>query len=190
MDDAHGFGVLGKSGRGTLEHFGLDATRVPILMGTLGKALGTFGAFVAGDGDLIEYLVQRARTYIYTTAMPPALASATRTALRLIDEENWRRERLTANVSRFRALAQRSDIKLMPSQTPIQHIVLGTAARAIAVSESLWQRGFWVAAIRPPTVPEGSARLRITLSAAHREEQIAGFIEALAELLVRSRELP
>jgi 8-amino-7-oxononanoate synthase len=190
VDDAHGLGVLGQHGRGTLEHFGLDARQVPILMGTLGKALGSFGAFVAGGEDLIEYLIQRARTYIYTTATPPAVASATRMALRLIDEESWRRERLAANITRFRNLAQRAAIELTTSRTPIQPIVLGTAARAMAVSEALWQRGFWVAAIRPPTVPEGSARLRITLSAAHRDEQIDGLIEALAEALGQARESP
>jgi 8-amino-7-oxononanoate synthase len=190
VDDAHGLGVLGQHGRGTLEHFGLDARQVPILMGTLGKALGSFGAFVAGGEDLIEYLIQRARTYIYTTATPPAVASATRMALRLIDEESWRRDRLAANITRFRNLAQRAAIELTTSRTPIQPIVLGTAARAMAVSEALWQRGFWVAAIRPPTVPEGSARLRITLSAAHRDEQIDGLIEALAEALGQARESP
>ncbi len=183
VDDAHGIGVLGRRGRGTLEHFGLDARRVPILMGTLGKAFGTFGAFVAGAEDLIEYLIQRARTHIYTTALPAGIACATRMALRLIDEESWRRERLNANIARFRSLAQGAGIDLADSQTPIQPIVLGTAVRALAVSEALWERGFWVTAIRPPTVPEGTARLRITLSAAHRDEQIDRLVEALAEAL-------
>jgi 8-amino-7-oxononanoate synthase len=185
VDDAHGIGVLGRSGRGTIEHFGLDARQVPILMGTLGKAFGTFGAFVAGTEDLIEYLIQRSRTHIYTTALPPGIAGATRTALRLIEEESWRRDRLNANVTRFRSLAGGAGIDLTDSQTPIQPIVLGTAARALAVSEALWERGFWVTAIRPPTVPEGTARLRITFSAAHREAQIDGLVEALAEALRR-----
>jgi 8-amino-7-oxononanoate synthase len=154
-------------------------------MGTLGKAFGTFGAFVAGTEDLIEYLIQRARTHIYTTALPPGIAGATRTALRLIEEESWRRDRLNANVTRFRSLARGAEINLTDSQTPIQPIVLGTAARALAVSEALWERGFWVTAIRPPTVPEGTARLRITFSAAHRESQIDGLVEALAEALRR-----
>jgi 8-amino-7-oxononanoate synthase len=188
VDDAHGLGVLGQRGRGTLEHFGLDPGSVPILMGTLGKALGTFGAFVAGGEDLIEYLVQRARTYIYTTAIPPAVASATRVALRLLEEENWRRERLAANITHFRSLAQLAAIELTPSRTPIQPLLLGAASRAVAVSEALWRRGFWVTAIRPPTVPEGSARLRITLSAVHRDEQIVGLIEALAEALAQHHE--
>jgi 8-amino-7-oxononanoate synthase len=183
VDDAHGIGVLGRGGRGTLEHFGLDARQAPILMGTLGKAFGTFGAFAAGTEELIEYLIQSARTYIYTTALPPAVACATRAALRLIDEESWRRERLNANIARFRSLAQGAGIELASSRTPIQPIVLGTAARALAVSEALWARGFWVTAIRPPTVPEGTARLRITLSAAHRDEQIDRLVEALAEAL-------
>ncbi len=183
VDDAHGIGVLGRGGRGTLEHFGLDARQVPILMGTLGKAFGTFGAFVAGGADLVEYLIQRARTHIYTTALPPGIACATRMALRLMDEESWRRERLNANIAHFRSLAQGAGIGLAGSQTPIQPIVLGTAARALAVSEALWERGFWVTAIRPPTVPEGTARLRITLSAAHRDGQIDRLVEALAEAL-------
>jgi 8-amino-7-oxononanoate synthase len=186
VDDAHGIGVLGRSGRGTIEHFDLDARQVPILMGTLGKAFGTFGAFVAGTEDLIEYLIQRARTHIYTTALPPGIACATRTALRLIEEESWRRDLLNANITRFRSLAQSAGIELTDSQTPIQPIVFGTAVRALAVSEALWERGFWVTAIRPPTVPEGTARLRITLSAAHREEQIDGLVEALAEALRRT----
>jgi 8-amino-7-oxononanoate synthase len=183
VDDAHGIGVLGGGGRGTLEHFGLDARRVPILMGTLGKAFGTFGAFVAGAEELIEYLIQRARTHIYTTALPPGIAGATRMALRLMDEESWRRERLHSNIARFRSLAQGAGIELADSQTPIQPIELGSAERALAVSGALWERGFWVTAIRPPTVPEGTARLRITLSAAHRDEQIDRLVEALAEAL-------
>ncbi len=183
VDDAHGIGVLGATGRGTVEHFGLAAASVPILMGTLGKAIGTFGAFVAGSNDLIEYLMQKARTYIYTTALPPAIAAATRTALRLIDEESWRRERVLSHVERFRKAAERSGIELGPSRTPIQPIVLGTSARALAASEALWTKGIWVVAIRPPTVPEGSARLRVTLSAAHRHSDIERLVETLAAVL-------
>jgi 8-amino-7-oxononanoate synthase len=181
VDDAHGLGVLGARGRGSLEHFGLDAAQVPILMGTFGKALGTCGAFVAGSEELIEYLIQRARTYIYTTALPSAIACATRAALRLVDDEAWRRERLFANITRFRSAAQQAGVELTPSSTPIQPIVLGSAGRAIAVSDALWERGFWVTAIRPPTVPEGTARLRITLSAAHRDEHIDQLVDALVQ---------
>jgi len=183
VDDAHGLGVLGATGRGTLEHFGLEPGSVPILMGTLGKALGTFGAFVAGSGDLVEYLVQKARTYIYTTALPPAVAAATREALRLVDEESWRRERVLSHVKRFRAAARASGIPLVESSTPIQPIVLGSAARALAASDALWQRGIWVAAIRPPTVPEGSARLRVTFSAAHRDGDVDRLVETLTTIL-------
>ena len=183
VDDAHGLGVLGATGRGTLEHFGLEPGSVPILMGTLGKALGTFGAFVAGSGDLVEYLVQKARTYIYTTALPPAVAAATREALRLVDEESWRRERVLSHVKRFRAAARASGIPLVESSTPIQPIVLGSASRALAASDALWQRGIWVAAIRPPTVPEGSARLRVTFSAAHRDGDVDRLVETLTTIL-------
>lgn len=183
VDDAHGIGVLGATGRGTLEHCGLKSEAVPILMGTLGKALGTFGAFVAGSNDLIEYLVQKARSYIYTTALPPAVAAATREALRLVDVECWRRERVLSHVQRFRAAARAAGLELAESSSPIQPIVLGSATRALAASDALWNRGIWVAAIRPPTVPEGSARLRITLSAAHRDDDIDRLVETLAAVL-------
>ena len=183
VDDAHGTGVLGATGRGTLEHHGLKPAAVPILMGTLGKALGTFGAFVAGSNDLIEYLIQKARSYIYTTALPPAVAAATREALRLVDAESWRRERVLAHAQRFRAAALASGLELAESNSPIQPIVLGSAARALAASDALWNRGIWVAAIRPPTVPEGSARLRVTLSAAHRDGDIDRLVESLAAVL-------
>jgi 8-amino-7-oxononanoate synthase len=183
VDDAHGLGVLGATGRGTLEHFGLPAQAAPILMGTLGKALGTFGAFVAGSGELIEYLIQKARTYIYTTALPPAVAAATRAALRLVDAERWRCERVTKHVARFRDAAASAGLELGASQTPIQPLILGSAARALHASDALWERGIWVTAIRTPTVPEGSARLRITLSASHSEEDIARLVEALASVM-------
>jgi 8-amino-7-oxononanoate synthase len=152
-------------------------------MGTLGKALGTFGAFVAGSDSLIEYLVQKARTYIYTTALPPAVAAATRAALQLIDEESWRRERVLGHVKRFRATAGAAGIPLAESGTPIQPIILGSAARALAASDALWQRGIWVTAIRPPTVPEDSARLRVTFSAAHRDSDLDRLVETLAAVL-------
>lgn len=182
VDDAHGLGVLGAHGGGALEQLGLSQREVPILMGTLGKALGTFGAFVAGDEALIETLIQQARSYIYTTALPPALAEATRASLRLARTESWRRERLVALIARFRAGAEQLGLPLLPSATPIQPLLAGESARALAQSEALLARGLLVTAIRPPTVPEGGARLRITLSAAHSEEQIDRLLEALGAL--------
>jgi 8-amino-7-oxononanoate synthase len=187
VDDAHGLGVLGKRGGGCLEHFGLGMEQVPVLMGTLGKALGTAGAFVAGPGDLIEFLIQKARPYIYTTASPPALAEATRTALRIAREEHWRREHLTSLITRLRGgleeLAGRTHLRLMQSPTPIQPLVVGDAAKAVRLSNALLERGILISAIRPPTVPEGTARLRITLSAVHTETQVDRLLETLAEAM-------
>ena len=183
IDDAHGLGVLGDNGGGVLEHFGLGMTEVPILMGTLGKAFGSFGAFVAGSADLIETLIQRARSYIYTTATPPALAEATRAALRLVQSEGWRRERLVELVTRFRAGAAQLGLPLMQSTTPIQALIVGDAARAVQLSEALHERGILISAIRPPTVPEGTARLRITFSAAHSEAQVDRLLGALSEVM-------
>ena len=181
-DDAHGIGVLGKTGRGTLEHLGLSLVPPLILMGTLGKAFGVFGAFVAGEAALIETLIQRARTYIYTTALPPAVAEAVRASLRIVRTEGWRRERLQALVAQFRAGAESLGLVLAPSPTPIQPVVLGAAETALAASRHLRARGILVPAIRPPTVPEGSARLRITFSAAHEPAQVERLLQALAEL--------
>ncbi len=178
VDDAHGFGVLG-DGAGAVAHCGLAEADVPVYVGTLGKALGTFGAFVAGSETLIEYLVQRARTYIYTTAPPPALAAATRTALALARRDGWRRARLTELILRFRAGAERLGLPLMASATPIQPLLVGDATRAMALGARLLEAGYWVTPIRPPTVPAGTARLRITLSAAHTPEQVDGLVEAL-----------
>ncbi len=180
VDDAHGLGVLGALGRGSLEHCALDASAVPILVGTFGKALGSFGAFVAGDAALIDTLIQRARSYVYTTALPPAIAAATRAALRLVQHEPWRRERLRSLVQRFRAGAASHGLPLMASSTPIQPLLIGESARALRLSEALEKCGFWVGAIRPPTVPRGSARLRVTLSAAHTEADVDALLQALA----------
>ncbi len=151
-------------------------------MGTLGKAFGTSGAFVAGSETLIETLIQQARTYIYTTALSPALAEATRTSLRLLQNGDDRRERLAALIRRFREGAAQLGLQLMASKTPIQPIVVGEAARAVAISEALLQRGILVTAIRPPTVPAGSARLRVTLSAVHGEAQVDRLLDALGEV--------
>ena len=183
VDDAHGFGVLGASGGGSLEAYGLSGTEVPVLMGTLGKALGTAGAFVAGSHELIEALLQNARSYMYTTALPPALAAATLTALRLLREEGWRRRRWRELVALFRRGAQQLELPLLASATPIQPLLLGDPARAVAISESLRQQGLLVTAIRPPTVPAGTARLRITVSAAHTEAQLEHLLTALSRLI-------
>ena len=181
VDDAHGLGVLGAHGRGSVEHFGLDADDVPVLIGTLGKAFGSFGAFVAGSATLIDWLMQRARTYIYTTALPQPVAAATRAALRQVVAEPWRRDALHTLVQRFRERAGAHGLPLMDSPTPIQPVLFGDAATTLAVSARLYAAGFWVGAIRPPTVPAGTARLRITLSAAHREADVDALVAALAE---------
>jgi len=183
VDDAHGLGVIGPGGRGTAAHYGLAPAQVPILMGTLGKAFGTFGAFVAGSETLVETLIQEARTYIYTTAPPPAMAAATRTALRLVREQDWRREQLLALVRRFREGAAQLGLELTDSPTPIQPLIVGEAAAALRLSDSLRTRGILIGAIRPPTVPPGSARLRITFSAAHSAAQVDRLLDALEQLM-------
>ncbi|MDZ4019582.1 8-amino-7-oxononanoate synthase [Pseudomonas sichuanensis] len=181
VDDAHGLGTLGAKGGGIVEHFGLGIEDVPVLIGTLGKACGTAGAFVAGSEELIEALVQFARPYIYTTSQPPALACATLKALELLRRETWRREHLAALIRQFREGAEQIGLTLMDSHTAIQPILIGDAARAMALSRRLRERGLLVTAIRPPTVPAGSARLRVTLSAAHSEAQVQLLLNALAE---------
>ncbi|MCF6282640.1 MAG: 8-amino-7-oxononanoate synthase [Candidatus Polarisedimenticolaceae bacterium] len=182
VDDAHGLGVLGEEGRGSVDHFSLGPAEVPILMGTLGKAFGTFGAFVAGSEALIETLIQQARSYIYTTAPPAAVAEATRASLRIVRQESWRRERLNELIGRLREHALKLGLPLMDSPTPIQPIVAGDAGRALAWSQQLESAGILVGAIRPPTVPVGSARLRITLSAAHSDPQFEQLLSALSRL--------
>jgi len=179
VDDAHGLGVIGRQGRGTLDHYGLGLIDVPILMGTLGKAFGTFGAFVAGSEELIETLIHKARTYIFTTATPPAVAAATRASLRLAQQEDWRRERLQVLIKRFRIGARQLGLRLMDSQTPIQPLLVGEAARAMALSTALQGHGILINAIRPPTVPTGTARLRITFSANHSEAHVDRLLDAL-----------
>ena len=184
VDDAHGFGVFGDEGAGTLEMMGLTANDVPILMATFGKALGTFGAFVAGDEDVVEYLIQVSRTLIYTTAMPPALAVATTKSLDLLSEESWRRNKLEELVNYFRRCAQQAGLPLSPSATPIQPFIIGDAKKAVQLSEQLLQKGICVQAIRPPTVPKGTSRLRITLTAAHEKSQIDRLLECLKQFHV------
>lgn len=181
VDDAHGLGTLGDQGGGVVEHFGLGVEDVPVLIGTLGKACGTAGAFVAGSEDLIEALVQFARPYIYTTSQPPALACATLKSLELLRWETWRREHLAALIGQFRQGAEQIGLQLMDSPTPIQPILVGDSAKALRLSRMLRERGLLVTAIRPPTVPAGSARLRVTLSAAHSQAQVQLLLNALAE---------
>ena len=182
VDDAHGIGVLGATGRGALELAGLGCEEVPVLVGTLGKAFGSFGAFVAGSADLIELLIQRARSYIYTTALPQPVAAATRAALRIAREESWRRERVSSLTARFRAGARQAGVPLADSMTPIQPIPLGSAEAALAAQHALREAGFWAVAIRSPTVPAGAERLRITLTAGHRDSQVDRLIEALGRV--------
>jgi 8-amino-7-oxononanoate synthase len=196
VDDAHGLGVMGPTGRGSLEHFGLSQDDVPVLVGTLGKAFGSFGAFIAGSADLIELLLQKARPYIYTTALPQPVAAATRKALEIAQRDSWRRERVLALTARFRRAAVQLGVPLATfatgaaatsdSQlTPIQPVILGSSAAALRAQQELLDAGFCVIAIRPPTVPRGSARLRVTLSAAHTEEQVDSLVEALGRVCAR-----
>ncbi len=180
VDDAHGFGVIGEHGGGILENFHLNQDDVPILIGTLGKGFGTFGAFVAGSEPLIETLIQKARTYIYTTAIPAAIAEATRAALKLVIEDNWRREKLQQLSMQFKLGAKALGLPLMPSCSAIQPILVGDSQKAVDLSRSLFNAGFLVSAIRPPTVPKGSARLRVTFSALHEPDQIEQLLNILA----------
>jgi len=179
VDDAHGFGVLGANGRGTLEHHGVATADVPIYMATLGKALGTAGAFIAGSDELVETLIQKARTYIYTTASPPAVAEATRASLGIIKSHPELRGRLKNNIHYFTSCCEQLGIELTNSQTAIQLVIIGDTQTTVAVSEQLLAQGILVTAIRPPTVPEGTARLRITLSATHSHAHIDKLISAL-----------
>ncbi len=184
IDDAHGFGVLGNKGVGITEHFGLTEQQVPVLMATLGKAAGSFGAFVAGSDELIEFLIQKARSYVFTTAMPAAVAEATRASLKLIRQESWRRDTLRHLIAQFRSGALQQGLRLMDSPTAIQPILIGDSHKALQASQRLIELGFWVSAIRPPTVPAGTGRLRITLSAEHTPEQIDALLTVLPEVLL------
>ncbi len=183
VDDAHGIGVLGENGRGWFLDQLSEVPDNALLMATLGKGLGTFGAFVAGSEDLIETLIQQARTFIYTTAPPPAIAWATRTALQLVRDGDHLRERLRELVQRFRSGASELGLPLMASETPIQPLLVGDAAAALRLSERLRTHGLLVTAIRPPTVPKGTARLRITFSAAHEPEHVDRLLDAIANCL-------
>lgn len=181
VDDAHGVGVLGPEGRGSLAALGINSQRI-IYMATLGKALGVSGAFVTATEHWMEWLLQRARTYIFTTGTPPALASALCSNLEICRQESWRREHLQSLSQRLMEGLQQISLKTLPSQSAIHALVVGENQRALDLSHALWERGIWVPAIRPPTVPEGSARLRISLSALHQESDVDRLLEALEEV--------
>ncbi|MFC4258310.1 8-amino-7-oxononanoate synthase [Marinobacter lacisalsi] len=186
VDDAHGFGCVGPQGRGAVLDAGLSEEDVPLVVGTLGKAFGTSGAFVAGPPMLLDYLVQKARSYIYTTAMPPALATASCRSVDLVEHDEHRRGHLARLVNRFRSEAATMGYDLMPSATPIQPIMIGDPHEAMRLSTALEKRGILVTAIRPPTVPKGESRLRVTFSAAHTEDQLDQLLDALRESAPRA----
>ena len=183
VDDAHGIGVIGKQGKGTLALLSATSEDVPILMGTFGKAFGTFGAFIAGAEPLIETLIQNARTYIYTTAIPPAIAHATRTSLKLIIQSDDRRQHLQALIKQFKEGATQLALNLMPSVSAIQPLLVGNAEKVLLIKNSLQQQGIVVGAIRSPTVPTGTERLRITLSAAHKSQHVEQLLSSLEKVL-------
>ncbi len=184
VDDAHGLGVIGERGGGIVEHYGLSQDDVPVLMGTLGKGFGTFGAFVAGSELLIETLIQKARTYIYTTALPAAVAEATRTSLKIAIEESWRRDKLKQLSERFKEGAGQLGLTLVTSSSAIQPILIGDSQTAVDISNALLNAGFLVSAIRPPTVPQGGARLRVTFSALHQQQHVDRLLDALDKAIV------
>ena len=184
LDDAHGFGVLGEGGRGALSHFDVASPRI-IYMATLGKAAGVFGAFAAADPDVIEWLIQRARSYVFTTGSPPALAAALVESLRILERDDWRRARLREHVARLRSGLRGLPWTLAPSDTPIQPLIVGENTASVRLMESLLEGGIWVPAIRPPTVAAGTARLRISLSAAHEPDDVDRLVEALRALAGR-----
>lgn len=180
VDDAHGFGVLGDQGRGVLNQQGFSPTGDVLMMATLGKAFGCYGAFVAGDAIFIEHLIQTARTYIYTTALPPMLAASSLEALRVVQNGDLQ-AKLSQNISYFKARACERELSLMPSSTAIQPIMVGSNEMALSISKALYDSGFYVSAIRPPTVPKNTARLRVTLSASHSFDQIDALLSCLSK---------
>jgi len=187
VDDAHGLGVLGADGAGSVSEAHLDGGQVPLLMGTLGKALGVAGAFIAGSATLIDGLVQFARPHIYTTALPPALAAAASAAIDIARFEHWRRDKLARLVTHFRHGARERGIVLLDSRTPIQPVVIGASKSALVAMQSLETEGLFVPAIRPPTVAQGKARLRVVLSARHEESDVERLLNALARAIGHAR---
>ena len=182
LDDAHGFGVLGKQGRGSLNHCKLPFHPRLVYIGTLGKAAGVSGAFIAGSNTVIEWLMQRSRSYIFTTATSPVVASAILASLKLIEQGDDRRKHLQALIARLSNGLKNTPWKLLPSHTAIQPVVVGENDAVLNVSAKLAERGIWVPAIRPPTVPKGSARLRISLSAAHTDDHVEQLVHALKDI--------
>jgi 8-amino-7-oxononanoate synthase len=185
IDDAHGFGVLGDEGRGALEHFALRSPRI-VYVGTLGKAAGVYGAFVAGEAEVVEMVLQKARSYIFTTATPPFLAPTVEASLDRIRTERWRRDALRSHVERIKHGLAGTSLRRLPSDSPIQPVVCGSNAAALAASRQLRERGLIVSAIRPPTVAEGTSRLRISLSAAHADADVDRLVDGLRELDARA----
>ena len=182
VDDAHGFGVLGKNGRGSLSHFGIKMHPRLLYMGTLGKAAGVSGAFVAGSANVIEWLMQRARSYIFTTASSPIMAATLLARIDLIDQGDARRANLARLIERLQQGLADTRWQLLPSPTAIQPIMIGENEEALRVAEALYVQGIWVPAIRPPTVPKGTSRLRVSLSATHTIEHIDRLVNALKEI--------
>ncbi|WP_368565287.1 8-amino-7-oxononanoate synthase [Pseudoxanthomonas sp. UTMC 1351] len=180
VDDAHGVGLRGPDGRGSVAEARMGVTDVPLQLVTLGKALGGYGAVVVGDDALIQHLAETARPYIFTTALPAAQAAATRVAVKYARRDHWRREKLQGLIDRFRTAAQRKGLQLMASESPIQPVLCGADSTAMALSAALESAGYLIPAIRPPTVPEGKARLRVTLSALHSPQDVDGMVETMA----------
>ncbi|MBU0745003.1 MAG: 8-amino-7-oxononanoate synthase [Gammaproteobacteria bacterium] len=187
LDDAHGIGVLGSQGRGTINYYGATSKQVPILVGTFGKSFGTFGAFVAGSKVVIESLIQFARTSIYTTSLPPAIVEATRTSLKLLQQDDWRRDHLAVLIKRFRKKACQLGLPLLASRTPIQALIIGKASCAESIAAHLKELGILVALVRPPTVPVNTSRLRISLTASHTEENIDCLLDLLNQVIDKDK---
>ncbi len=183
VDDAHGIGITGPGGRGSVAAAKLDQDQVPILVGTLGKAFGCSGAFIAGSEALIDHIINEGRTYLFTTAISPAITEAARAALIRVRSDKWRRDRLRERIEQFRVGAAELGLPMLESHTPIQPVMVGDAAKTLGISAALQVKGLMVTAIRPPTVAAGSSRLRVTLSAIHKAAQVAQLLEALSECI-------